>query len=103
MKQNKPYKTLRRLVKGGTTRLQKPDPLSAEKPFERPPQPSVGDNADSGIMRLDKSNHLPTALAEVSEHGDTGLMPGPLVITITLAAIVFIGIITWFIAHMPDR
>jgi hypothetical protein len=103
MKQNKHYKKLRRLVRGGTTRLQKPALLPAKKPSETLREPSNGSLSDGGVLRLDKSNHLPTALAEASEDGPNSLMPGPLVITITLAAIIFIAIITWFISQMPNK
>lgn len=103
MKQNKPYKTLRRLVQGGTTRLQRPVPPPAIQAPKEIPQISDKDLIDEGVLRLDKSSHLPTALAEASENGENSLMPGPLVITITLAAIVFIGIITWFVSQMPAR
>ena len=103
MKQNKHYKKLRRLVHGGTTRLQKPALLPAKKLSETLREPSNDSLSDSGVLRLDRSDHLPTALAEASENGQNSLMPGPLVITITLTAIIFIAIITWFISQMPNK
>lgn len=102
MKQNKHYKKLRRLVHGGTTRLQKPAQPTVEKSF-RAVQDEDDSHADEGILRMDKPNRLPAALAEASENGENGLMPGPLVIIITVAAILFIGIMTWFIAQMPGK
>ena len=100
MKQHKHYKKLRRLVRGGTTRMQK-----SAAPVGTPVtilNQATG-QIDEGVLRLDKSIHLPTALAEAGENGENSLKPGPLVISITLAALIFISIITWFISQMPAR
>lgn len=103
MRQNKHYKKLRRLVHGGTTRLRKPNQPTAEKSFRTVQDEGYSHADDDGVLRMDKPNRLPAALAEASENGENGLMPGPLVITITLAAILFIGVMTWFIAQMPAK
>ena len=119
-------KKVRRVISGGTTRLLKPEVIEAEiTPDEMPlalddevasdesfnlpfpddtvaDQPS-GDTYTGGVLRLDKSNRLPTALAEASEHNEHGWMPSTLVITITLLAILFIALITWFISQMPAK
>ncbi|HMV87000.1 MAG TPA: hypothetical protein PKC13_28330 [Blastocatellia bacterium] len=102
MRQNKHYKKLRRLVRGGTTRMQKPAAPSSENASAKVlNQPA--NQIDEGVLRLDKSNHLPMALAEAGENGETDWKPGSLVIGITVGAIVFIGVITWFISQMPAR
>lgn len=102
MKQNKHYKKWRRrLVHGGTTRLKKPAGL--ELPPEAPDGNPHDPTTDSGVLRLDNSSRLPTALAEASDTGEDGLMPSRLVLSITLMAVVLIGIITWFVARMPNK
>ncbi|MEO6724706.1 MAG: hypothetical protein ABIP14_05340 [Blastocatellia bacterium] len=101
---------VRRVISGGTTRLLKPEiieaeiapdemPVSSDDPFNL----SVPDNDASGVLRLGKSSHLPTALAEASEHNEHGWLPGLMVTTITLMAVLFIAIITWFISQMPGK
>ncbi len=106
---------VRRVVSGGTTRLLKPETIEAEiapdeitvSPDESFDVPVAGDPVlneyASGVLRLDKSSRLPTALAEASEHNEHGWLPSTLVITITLLAILFIAIITWFISQMPGK
>ena len=101
---------VRKVISGGTTRLLKPEIIEAEiAPDEMPGSPDesfnlpVPDNDTSGVLRLGKSSHLPTALAEASEHNEHGWLPSALVITITLMAILFIAIITWFISQMPGK
>jgi hypothetical protein len=103
MKQNKHYKKFRRLVHGGTTRLQKPVQLLAEQSFEAPREQVNDGGASTGVLRMDKPSRLPAALAEAGENSEDGVMPSMLVITITLAAVAFIVIITWFISRMPAK
>lgn len=79
------------------------------KPVSSPPENSFIAPAkslneiDEGVLRLGRSSQLPKALAEASESDENSVRPGSLVISITLAALIFIGIITWFIAQMPVR
>jgi len=114
MKQGKQQKRWRRrwrkVVHGGPTRMLKPKSTPIPKEIETPlnelpglPVPSDDDN--SGVLRLDKAIRLPSALAEASEYedGQRGWMPGSLVTTISLLAILFIAIITWFISQMPVK
>lgn len=100
MKQHKHYKKLRRLVRGGTTRMQK---SAAPAPAPVTVLNKTTSQIDEGVLRLDKSTHLPTALAEAGENNENSWVPGSLVISITLAALTFIGIITWFISQMPAK
>lgn len=86
----------RKRVSGGVTKL-----TSAKPTFAIAPDTSAG--ADDGVLRLESAAHLPTALIEASDSGDPSVKPGPLVLTITGLALVFIIIITWFIAHMPAK
>jgi len=98
----------RKVVRGGTTRLRKPKEMSAAD-GNRAADESRGLAAptmDEGVLRASKSNRLPTALAEASEHDERARkrwLPGPLVGTITLLALAFIAVITWFIARMPNK
>ena len=105
---------VRRVISGGTTRLLKPLIKAESAQDEMPASPDessnvpvsdnpVANNYDGGVLRLGKSSHLPTALAEASEHNEHGWLPSALVITITLMAILFIAIITWFISRMPGK
>ena len=105
MKQSKTQKRwrrrLRRVVYGGTTRLLKP--AAPEPPSDLAHPDSRPDLAEDGVLRLDKSKHLPTALAEASDRGEDGWMPGRLVVIITILALVFIAVITRFVARMPAK
>src|SRR5690349_6095493 len=91
----------RKVVHGGTTRLRKPASMLAHGETDRPLDESQSLAApamnDDGVLRANKSNRLPSALAEASEHDEhvrNSWMPGPLVSTITLLALAFIAIIT---------
>lgn len=86
----------RKRVSGGVTKL-----TSAKPAFVIAPDTSAG--ADDGVLRMESAAHLPTALAEASDSGELDVRPGPLVLLITALALVFIIIITWFIAHMPAK
>ena len=86
----------RKRISGGVTKL-----TSAKPTFAIAPDTSAG--ANDGVLRMESAAHLPTALAEASDSGELGVKPGPLVLLITALALVFIIIITWFIAHMPAK
>lgn len=101
---------LRKVVRGGTTRLLKPAPAAGGrlKPGTTPEalREAIQNLDNSGVLRLDRSTKLPAALAEASESGEdgqNGWLPSTLVISITLIAILFIGFITWLISQMPDK
>lgn len=93
----------RKVVSGGTTRLVKPPAVAVAEQSNKPP---ISAN-DDGMLRLKADTlRLPSALAEASETGESGqsgMMPGRVVLTITAAAIVFIAVITWFISRMPGK
>jgi hypothetical protein len=113
MKQGKHQKRWRqrwrKVVHGGPTRMLKPrsapTPRKAETPLDESPSLPVPSDDNNGVLRFDRASRLPTALAEASEYedGQRSWMPGSLVMTISLLAIVFIVIITWFISQMPDK
>jgi hypothetical protein len=78
-------------VKGGTFRLRKE------------PQPAA-ENPHTGALRFDsEESRLPEALAEASETASTDFMPGRVMLVITILAVVFIAIITWFVSRMPQK
>lgn len=86
----------RKLVSGGVTKLTKSKPT-----FTVTPDTSAG--ANDGVLRMESAAHLPTALAEAGDRGESGMSPEPLVLVITALALAFIIIITWFIAQMPEK
>jgi hypothetical protein len=82
----------RRAVAGGTARLTAPPSASAST-AEFP--------NGAGIIRPNtQSPRLPAELAEPGEAWDF-LKPGRVVLVIASLALIFIAIITWFIAHEP--
>src|SRR5215813_118343 len=101
-------RTLGRAVDGGLSRLRKQplliSPLPAEAELIRS---NNGSNPDAGILRQGTDAlRLPSALAEAGEtdsEGSPGWMPGPVVITVATAAVIFIAIITWFVSQMPAK
>jgi hypothetical protein len=46
---------------------------------------------------------LPESLAEAGESGSTNIMPGRIMLTITILAVIFIAIMTWFVSQMPKK
>jgi hypothetical protein len=78
-------------VKGGQHRLRKEPEASAE-------------NHQVGVLRFDSEGwRLPEALAEAGETGSTDFMPGRVMLVITILAIIFIAIMTWFVSQMPEK
>jgi len=49
-----------------------------------------------------QTNHLPADLFEEAEPSDLANQP-PIMLIITVVALAFISIITWFVAHMPAK
>src|SRR5438128_6983191 len=93
--QTEPRKRKRRprqAVGGGTARL------------IRPPEPSSpGASNGAGIIRPETGMlHLPSGLVEPGEHRLIK-RPSPVVMVIVGLALVFIAIITWFVAHEPPH
>jgi hypothetical protein len=55
-------------------------------------------------MRFDSESwRLPEALAEAGETGSTNFMPGRVMLIVSILAIVFIVIMTWFVSQMPAK
>jgi hypothetical protein len=78
-------------VKGGHLRLRKEPQAAAE-------------NHHVGVLHLDSEGwRLPEALAEAGETGSTDVMPGRVMLIITILAIVFIAIMAWFVSQMPEK
>jgi hypothetical protein len=99
VKRNKRTKRGRRglpqAVKGGTHRLRK-EP--------RPAPEAVAENHRAGALRFDAEElRLPEALAEASETGSTDFMPGRVMLAVSILAIIFIAIMTWFVSQMPEK
>lgn len=86
----------RKRVSGGVTKL-----TSSKPAFAVAPDTSTG--ADDGVLRMESAAQLPAALAEAGDNSEPGISPGPLVLLITALAVLFIIIITWFIARMPAK
>ncbi len=101
------WRQRRKVVHGGTTRLRKPGgPPAPEGADAQPGGTGAPVSMDDGVLRAGKSDRLPTALAEASEHygrARRSWLPGPLVTTVALLALLFIAVITWFIAQMPRK
>lgn len=49
-----------------------------------------------------QASHLPADLFEEAEPADLANQP-PVMLIITVLAVAFIGVITWFVAHMPAK
>ena len=83
---------IRHAVRGGTTRL-------TEVPLVPPHQ----HNADEGVLRPETGNlKLPAGLIDAGN--PEGLArPGLIVLIITALAAVFIGVIAWLVAQMPEK
>lgn len=87
-------RSVRRAVKGGLSRMRKPMPA--------PPSDPTLDGRVAGIHRLDpESWQLPDGLAEAGETETRGLRLGSLVTLIIVLAVLFILVITTFVARMP--
>jgi hypothetical protein len=61
-------------------------------------------NSENGIMRADPDNEK--SFSEEQTGGDVKpsiQLPGRLMLTITILALIFITIITWLISRMPEK
>lgn len=94
---------LRKVIYGGITRMLKPETPPARTELDEAPVTAAARSGNDGVLRLDQSGRLPTALAEASESDDESWLPSRLVVLITLLALLFIAIITWFISEMPAK
>jgi hypothetical protein len=80
-----------------------------KKPKDKPPAPTEVDGSgghSAGVMRVaPDADHLPEAFIEAGE-GDSdngGLVPGRVMLTITLLVIAFIAIMAYFVSQMPNK
>jgi hypothetical protein len=101
MKRNKRTRRERRrhfqAVKGGAIRLRKL-PKAAIEPD------AAEERYGAGAMRFDSEKwRLPEALVEVGEADSSGPRPGRLILVISILAVVFIAIMTWFVSQMPEK
>lgn len=93
-------KRLRKVVRGGTTRLRNTGPQLG---------PAAANDAtppvnNEGVLRLNNNQlRVPTALAEAGERHHDHWWPSTLVLVLTALAVAFISIITWFVAQMPTK
>lgn len=99
-------RSLRRAVRGGISRLRK-QVLPGNRPAaDLAPTPPP----EAGILRPDAASwRLPNGLMEAGDHdphpanGRWPWLPGPVVLTITILALLFISLIAWFVSRMPAR
>ncbi len=92
---------MRHAVRGGLFRLRKRSEPRAPEPTEL----SAPEHANhAGVLRFDEEHlHVPEALAAAGEYETESLMPGRVVIIITVLAVVFIALIAWFVSQMPAK
>jgi hypothetical protein len=106
MKRNKKAKRrgwrIYHAVKGGTHRLRK-QPRAATPPTPEGGAPEA--HPTGGILRIDSdAYHLPEAFVEAGDiESNDHLLPGRVMLTITLLAIAFISIMAWFVSQMPNK
>ena len=78
--------------------MRKAPPVAAAAPD------AAAENHRDGALRLDPEGwRLPEALAEAGETGSTDIMPGRVMLVITILAIIFIAIMAWFVSQMPGK
>ncbi|MGE0103155.1 MAG: hypothetical protein AB7H86_02260 [Blastocatellales bacterium] len=87
-------KSGRHSVRGGTTRLINPE-LAGEREQSR--------ISNNGILRQETYDlQLPDALAEAGDNSPSRLLPGPIVTTILIVAVILISIVAWLVSRMPE-
>ncbi|MBO0724639.1 MAG: hypothetical protein J2P52_03485 [Blastocatellia bacterium] len=87
----------RQAIIGGTLRLRNETPVASA------PDAAEGPH-HAGILRPDSEEwRLPEALAEAGEADSNSFRPGRVMSAITILAIVFIAIMTWFVSQMPEK
>jgi hypothetical protein len=103
MKRGKVAKESRRrklkVVSGGPVRLASTKRLHADSSLN---SVSHSSSNDLGILRPDKERS-PEALKDVGDVKPSALLPGRIMLTITVLAMIFIAIITWFVSRMPAK
>src|SRR5262245_25436590 len=88
-------------VKGGTRRLRREPAAPLPPPTDIAPETMH----PGGILRVDsKGYQLPEAFIEAGEaESNNGILPGKVMLTITILAIIFISTMTWFVYQMPNK
>jgi hypothetical protein len=90
----------------GWRRLRRPlraEETTREKTGEAIHSASRSPSDAAGIIRPDTGNlHIPAHLAETGNGQQTTRLPGVILVIITLA-LIFIAIITYFVANMPSK
>ena len=103
MRRSKQAKESRRrkpkVISGGPVRL-----TSTKKPPAAPSPDSASYNSSNnlGILRSD-AERSPEDLKDAGDVKLSALLPGRIMLTITLLALLFITIITWFVSRMPAK
>jgi hypothetical protein len=82
-----------KVVSGGPVRLTSTKKLHADPSLEFA---SRSLNNNLGILR-------PDAPKEADDVRGSALLPGRIMLTITILALIFITIITWFVSRMPAK
>jgi hypothetical protein len=107
MKRGKVPKESRRrkpkVVSGGPVRLASTKRLHANSP---PDSASHSSSNNLGILRsaAERSPEpLPEPLKDAGDVKSSALLPGRIMLTITVLALIFIAIITWFVSRMPAK
>lgn len=101
-------RAIRRAVYGGLSRLRKSIGDDAPGPAANGSTPLInGAGHIFGVMRPSTGAlRLPDGLAEAGDaepDSPQSWLPGPIVIFIILAAVLFISLIAWFVSQMPDK
>jgi hypothetical protein len=82
-----------KVVSGGPVRLTSTKKLHADPALE---SASRNSSNNLGILRPDTPK-------EVGDVRPSALFPGRIMLTITILALIFITIITWFVSRMPAK
>jgi hypothetical protein len=82
-----------KVVSGGPVRLTSTKKLHADPSLESVTRSSSN---NLGILRPDAPN-------DAGDVRTSALLPGRIMLTITILALIFITIITWFVSRMPAK
>jgi hypothetical protein len=103
MKRGKQAKESRRrkpkVISGGLVRLASRKKLNANSSSD---SPSYNSNNDLGMLRP-AAERSPEAAKEADDVKRSALLPGRIMLTITILALIFIAIITWLVSRMPAK
>jgi hypothetical protein len=88
-----------KVVSGGPVRLASTKKLQAAPSSD---SASHSSNNNLGIMRSD-AERSPKAVEGAGDEKPSALLPGRIMLTIMVLALIFIAIITWFVSRMPAK